>query len=114
MRATFKSLRVRKLTGKPAFLTIADSESETPRIQYLTDYDDGLPVSAAESNVFRIQPDLLSPANRIASLIRFISPGVNRAEMNSPLAFCVPSFGLPACLFIINVTQISCNHSISV
>lgn len=32
IRAILKSLWVRKLTGKPAFLTIADSESEAPRI----------------------------------------------------------------------------------
>lgn len=45
---------VRKLTGKPAFLTIADSESETPRI-HLTDYEDVLPPEAAESKACRIQ-----------------------------------------------------------
>jgi hypothetical protein len=37
MRAIFQSFRVRKLTGKPAFLTIADCESETRRI-YGGDY----------------------------------------------------------------------------
>jgi hypothetical protein len=32
MYAIFQSLRVRKLTGKPVFLTIADCESEARRI----------------------------------------------------------------------------------
>ena len=32
MRAMVQSFRVRKLTGKPAFLTIADCESEARRI----------------------------------------------------------------------------------
>jgi hypothetical protein len=57
MYAIFQSLTVRKLTGKPAFLTIADSESEAPRIQF-TAYVDCVPAPAAESNAFRIHSDL--------------------------------------------------------
>jgi len=96
------SLRVRKLTGKPAFLTIADSESETPRI-HLTDYEPVLSPYIAESNAFRIQSDLDWPEARIAPAIALTSPGEKRAERTIPLAFCVPIFGLPACFFIINV-----------
>ena len=57
MCAILNSLWVRKLTGKPAFLTIADSESEAPRIQ-LTEHEIYLPVPAAESKAFRNQSDL--------------------------------------------------------
>jgi hypothetical protein len=95
---------VRKLTVKPAFLTSADCECKARRI-HLTDYDDELPVSAAESNAFRIQSDLLSFAPRIAALISRASGGVNRAANNSPLAFCMPIFGLPMRFFILNVNE---------
>jgi hypothetical protein len=108
MRATFQSLRVRKLTGKPAFLTIADSESETPRIHcFERDYESG-------SNSFLAHSDLVSFAARAASFIRLASPGVNRKAINTPFAFCVPILGLPACFFIINVIQLSCNECKSV
>jgi IS1 family transposase/uncharacterized protein YerC len=93
---------VRKLTGKPAFLTIADSESEAPRI-HLTDYEPFLPPTAAASKAFRIQSDLLVLSRRIASLIVRTSPGEKRAERTIPLAFCVPSFGLPTLFIIIKV-----------
>jgi len=96
-------LRVRKLTVKSAFLTSADCECKARRI-HLTDYDD-VPETATESNAFRIQSELDWPARRIASLICFASGGVKRAANNSPLAFCVPIFGLPACFFIINVNK---------
>jgi hypothetical protein len=91
--------------GKPAFLTIADSESETPRI-HLTDYEDVLSPYVAESNALRIQSDLDCPEARIASLIRFASPWLNRAEMNTALATFMPTVGLPTLFFIINVSQI--------
>lgn len=104
MCAIFPMLRVRKLTGKPAFLTIADSESETPRI-HLTDDENGLSPYAAESNTFRIQSDLLSFARRIAASIWAISALVNRAETNSDFSFSVPIFGLPITFFILFVTQ---------
>jgi hypothetical protein len=104
MYAIFQSLRVRKLTGKPAFLTIADSESEAPRI-HLTDYEAGLAVPTAESNAFRIQSDLPALSRRIAALISIASGGVNRAANNSPLAFCMPSLGLPMRFFILNVNE---------
>jgi IS1 family transposase len=95
---------VRKLTVKPAFLTSADCECKARRIQGLV-YDGDLPELAAESKACRIQSELDWPAARIASLICFASGGVNRAANCSPLAFCVPSFGLPTLFFIINVTK---------
>ena len=104
-RAKFGRFRVRKLSGKPAFLTIADCESEARRIQ-LTDYALDLSPIAAESNVCRIQPDLLSPACRIAWLICCASPGVNLAANNAPLALRVPIFGLPT-LFLGLVVNIN-------
>ena len=50
--AIFPSLRVRKLTGKPAFLTIADCESEARRIQIQT-----ASFKATESRALRIHSD---------------------------------------------------------
>jgi hypothetical protein len=70
MCAIFPSLTVRKRTGKPAFLTIPDSESETPRIHVLGHVLVLLPV-AGESNAFRIHSELGWAARRIASLTRF-------------------------------------------
>jgi hypothetical protein len=52
--AIYPLVWVLKLLGKPAFLTIADWESEAPRI-HLTDYAPVLPPVAAESNDFLIQ-----------------------------------------------------------
>jgi hypothetical protein len=52
MCVIFQSLRLRKLTGKPAFLTIADLESEAPRM-HLKDDEAFLLAAAAESNAFR-------------------------------------------------------------
>jgi hypothetical protein len=57
MRTIVLSLWLRKLTGKPAFLTVVDSESDTPRI-LLTEHEGFLPVPAAESNVRRIESEL--------------------------------------------------------
>jgi hypothetical protein len=99
-------MRVRKLTGKPAFLTIADSESETPRIHYLTDYEDVLSPSIAESNAFRIHLDRACPLSFAAASICLASDWLNRAEMNTALATSMPIFGLPTLFFIINVSQI--------
>jgi hypothetical protein len=45
-----------KLRGKLAFFTIADSESEAPRI-HLTDYDRAFPLQAAEGNGLRTECD---------------------------------------------------------
>jgi hypothetical protein len=47
MCAIYQSLWVRKLIGKPAFLTIEDCESEARRIQF--GYDKGIFTVAAES-----------------------------------------------------------------
>jgi IS1 family transposase len=104
MCAILHSVRVRKLTGKPAFLTIADSESEAPRI-HLIEHEGYLPVPAAESKACRIQSELDWPARRIAPLIFAASGGVNLAANNSPLAFCVPSLGLPIVFLFILLTK---------
>jgi IS1 family transposase/uncharacterized protein YerC len=93
---------VRKLTGKPAFLTIADCESEARRIHLSYD-EDVLPVPAEESNAFRNQSGLLCPDWCIAALICLASGGVTRTENTSPFAFRVPTFGRPTRFFIINV-----------
>jgi hypothetical protein len=60
MYAILSSVWVRILTGKTAFLTIADWESETPRI-HLTDYEAVLSPFAAESNVLRVQNEKEHP-----------------------------------------------------
>jgi IS1 family transposase len=97
MRAIFKSLWVRKLIGKPAFLTIADCESEARRIQL---YEPALSSPEAESNAFRSQSGFPFPDWRIAALICFASGGVTRTANSSPLAFWTPIFGLPTLGFI--------------
>ncbi len=98
----FKLFRVRKLTGKPVALTIADCESEARRIQ-LPNYATVLSLFAAESKAFRIHSDLPCRAWRIAALSCLASAGVNRAENTSPLAFAVPILGLPIFFFILFV-----------
>lgn len=96
LRGNAKVHRVRKLTGKPAFLTIADWESEAPRIHFKNDY-------AAASRALRIQSDFFFPDWRIADASCLDSSGVNLAENTSPLAFCMPTFGLPIFFFILFV-----------
>lgn len=46
-------IRVHKLIGKPAFVTVADCESKARRTHWF--YDDVLPRFAAKSNAFRNQ-----------------------------------------------------------
>ena len=101
MCAIFKSFWVRKLIGKlgvPYNRRLRVRGSPHPLF-----YDADLSLPAAESNAFRIQSDLLCRASRIAALSCLASMGVNRAAKKIPLAFCVPSLGLPAVFFIINV-----------
>jgi IS1 family transposase len=101
MCAIFKSLRVRKLTGKtrvPYNRGLRVRGSPHP-----IDYDAGLSLPAAESNAFRSQSGLPCPVARIASLIAFASGGVTRTENTSPLAFFMPTFGRPSLLLIIIV-----------
>ena len=112
MRAKLKSVWVRKLIGKlgvPYNRRLRVRGSPHP-----LNYDADLSLPAADSNAFRIHADLLCPACRIASLSCLASMGVNRVVKNTPLAFFVPIFGLPAVFFIIIVTQISCIKCISV
>jgi hypothetical protein len=99
MCATFELLRVRKLTGKPAFLTIADCESEARRIQNNGDAHE-LPLRAAESNAFRTHSDLLSENLTIAALISRYSSGESRACIRMPRNLAFATFGLPIFLLI--------------
>jgi len=65
MRAIFKSYWVRKLIGKlgvPYNRRLRVRGSPHPN-----DYDAVLSLAAAESNAFRIQPDLPSDERRIAA-----------------------------------------------
>ena len=112
MCATFHSLWVRRLIGKPGVpynRRLGVRGSPHP-----IDYEAGLSLATAESNAFRIQTDFRNPACCIAPSSCLASMGVNRAVKNTPFAFCMPTFGLPALFFIINVTQISCIYSIFV
>lgn len=59
--------------------------------------------SADFSKDFLTKSDLLKPDLVIAACICFASTGVNRAEMKTPLAFCVPSFGRPIIFFMLFV-----------
>jgi len=94
----FQAFRVRKLTGKPAALTIADCESEARRIHLSEcDYETVFSPFASESKSLRIHSDLLCRTWRIASLICFASMGVNLAayefgfiEPLSPLTITAP------------------------
>jgi hypothetical protein len=112
MNAKLKSVWVRKLIGKlgvPYNRRLRVRGSPHPLF-----YDADLSLPAADSNAFRIHSDLLCLACRIASLSCFASMGVNRVVKNTPLAFLMPIFGLPAVFFIIIVTQITCVKCISV
>ena len=100
MSAIFQ-IRVRKLTGKPAFLTIADCESEARRIHL--GYDADLSPLVAESKVFRIQSDLPIPERLAAVSTARASSGVNRAPIRIPLNSAFLSFGRPSFLAFIFV-----------
>jgi hypothetical protein len=101
MRAILKSVWVRRLIGKPG--VPYNRRLRVRGSPHPHDYETGLSLPAADSNAFRIQSDLLCRASRIAALSCLASMGVNRAAKKIPLAFCVPSLGLPAVFFIINV-----------
>jgi IS1 family transposase len=78
-----------------------DSEFDTPRIHFGEHDYAALFSAATESSALLTQSDLVSLAERAAWSICFASGGVNRTVTETPLAFCVPIFGLPACFFII-------------
>ena len=95
---------MRQLIGKPVDFTAPDCEFDARRIHMGIDiYEICLSFLAAESNALRIQSDLLCGDLAIAARISFASGGVTRTENTSPLAFCVPTFGLPILFFIIIV-----------
>lgn len=95
-----RSLRVLKLTGKPAFLTIADSQSEAPRIQFVQ-----AAWSATDSNAFRIQSGLLNPAFLAAWSICRASGGAIFTAMRTAFASFLAFFGLPTLFFIKKLTK---------
>jgi hypothetical protein len=98
MRATFKSVWVRKLIGKlgvPYNRRLRVRGSPHPN-----GYEPGLSLTAAESNAFRIHADLPSGERRIASLIALFSSGESRALMMIPRNLAFASFGLPILLLI--------------
>jgi hypothetical protein len=100
MRAMFHR-RVRKLIGKlrvPYNRRLRVQASPHPH-----DYDDGLSIADTNSKAFRSQSGLSVPERRIASLISFASGGFTRTEKYAPLAFRMPSLGLPTLFFIIIV-----------
>jgi IS1 family transposase/uncharacterized protein YerC len=100
MRANFHYW-VRKLIGKlgvPYNRRLGVRGSSHP-----LNYDADLSLPAADSNAFRNQSGLCIPDRRIAALMAFASGGVTRTVNTSPLAFCMPTLGLPTRFFIINV-----------
>src|SRR5215469_9838519 len=92
---------VRKLNGKPAANTTPDCEFEARRIHL--GYEIRVSFWAADSKALRIHSDLLLRDLAIAACIFSASGGVNLAANNSPLAFCMPIFGLPTFFFAIFV-----------
>jgi hypothetical protein len=90
------SLLVRKLTGKPAFLTIADCESEARRIQNQA----AMSLSATVNNALRSHSDFDALARRIAAVIFWLSSGESRACIRIPRSLDFGTFGLPSLAFI--------------
>src|SRR5258705_10666966 len=95
MMHNFKGYWVRKLTGKPAFLTIADCESETRRIHVYQ-----VAFSAADNNALRIQADLVCPARAIAWPNCRASSCASRTATRTCLDLVFGTFGLPLFLAI--------------
>src|SRR5438874_7111273 len=88
----FKASWLRKLIGKPAFLTIADCESEARRIQFQA--------AAFSSSASRIHSDFDALARFTASATALCSSGDNRACTRTALTWDFGSFGLPILVFI--------------
>jgi hypothetical protein len=98
MSATFQSFWVRKLIGKlgvPYNRRLRVRGSPHP-----LDYDAGLSLAAAESNAFRIQPDLSSGERCIAASITLLSSGETRAIIKMPRFLAFGTVGLPIFGFI--------------
>ena len=101
MRAIFRNrFWVRKLTGKPAFLTIADCESETRRIHFTWLVYVVLSLIAAVSKVFRTHSDSNKPERFTASETGLYSSDENRAWTRIPRNLAFGTFGLPIFDFI--------------
>jgi hypothetical protein len=100
--AIFTSHWVRKLTGKPAFLTIADCESEARRIQF----------QAAASSVSRIHSDWVFPALATAPLNRLASSWASLTAIRTCLDLVFGTLGLPGFLgikYLMFYNNSSCN-----
>ena len=95
-------IRVRKLTGKPAFLTIADCESEARRI-HLICYETRVSFRAADSKAWRTHSDFLCGDLAIATCIAFASSGDSRACIRIPRYSALGTLGLPIFLLINNL-----------
>src|SRR6267378_717779 len=81
---------VRKLIGKPAFLTIADCESEARRIRF----------QAAAISVSRIHSDCVFPALVIAPRNRSASSWASRTAIRMWRDLVFGTLGLPLFLAI--------------
>src|ERR1043165_2588553 len=100
MRNNMYPVWVRKLIGKPAFLTIPDCESEARRIQLIERrHGVGFSLPPAGRNALRLPPGFACPELGIAALICFASGAATRTANNSPLASPFGSFGLPIFFF---------------
>jgi hypothetical protein len=98
MRATFKSVWVRRLIGKPG--VPYNRRLRVRGSPHPHDYDADLSLAAAESNAFRIQEDLASLARLMAAIIALFSSGETRACIKIPLYLVFGTFGLPIFGFI--------------
>jgi hypothetical protein len=87
--------RVRKLTGKPAFLTIADCESEASRIHYAA-----FSISATESRLRLTHSDSDAPDRFTALATALYSSSENLACTRTPRTLDFGSLGRPIFGFI--------------
>ena len=97
IRCILRSHWVRKLIGKPAFLTIADCESEARRIQ---SHAAVFSPFATKSNAFRTHSEVVSLERRMASAIAEFSSGESLACIRIPRSFDFGFRGLPSFFFI--------------
>ena len=108
IHARLLSSWVRKLTGKPAFLTIADCESEARRIQFYAASS-----KATASNALRIHSDFEAFDLLIAAFMVVASSGDTLACTRIPRRLAFGILGLPIlvlintlCITIISVDSI--------
>ena len=101
MRGIFSKVRLRKLTGRPMFLTIADCEFKAHRVQNVSESHAGVfSPFATKSNALRTHSEVVSLDRWMASAIEEYSSGEIRACMRIPRRFAFGFFGLPSFGFI--------------